>query len=222
MVAAGGATDTAARAALDELCRLYWFPIYAFARRRGHDEHTAKDLAQGFFLQLIDRNSIAQADANRGKFRSFLLACFKNHLAGDYEKQSAAKRGGGIVHLDWDTADAERRLDSTDQPQATPEQLYLRHWATTVLEVATEQLRRSYEARGKTRLVEVLIPMLTGADAGIGAAATALELSEGATRVALHRLRRRFGEILRATVAETVSDPAEVDTELRELLALVG
>ena len=220
VVAASDRQNKATRAALNELCRLYWFPIYAFARRRGADTESAKDLTQGFFLHLIDHNSVDRANAQRGRFRTFLLACFKNFAAKEHGKQRAAKRGGDAIHLDWDLARAEERLAAASEAHATPEQLYLQYWARTVLDEATNQLRVTYQDRGKAKLADALIPMLTGSATSPAEAAAQLSMSEGATRVALHRLRRRFGDSLRATVAETVVEPADVDSEIRELLAL--
>lgn len=221
VVAAGARQDAVSRTALDELCHGYWFPIYSFARLRGYDKDTAKDLTQGFFLHLIDKNSLARADAERGRFRTFLLACFKNFLGNKHEQRRAARRGGDAQHLDWDFVTAEDRLEAARGANATPEQLYLQHWARTVLAEATEQLRRQYENRGKEQLAHTLIPLLTGSASGVAVAAAQLGMSEGATRVALHRLRRRFGESLRAIVRETVAEPKDVDPEIRELLALV-
>ncbi len=221
VLAAGEQRDPAARAALDELCRDYWFPIYAFARRRGYAEEPAKDLTQGFFAQLIQNNSVARADAERGRFRTFLLACFKNFLANEYDKRQAAKRGGNAVHVDWDLTAAEERLQAASAATADPEQLYLQHWAQTVLAQAKRRVHDSYVDRGKQDIASTLLPMLTGGTAAIADAAATLNISEGAARVALHRLRRRFGASLREIVAETVAQPGDVDEEIRELLELV-
>jgi RNA polymerase sigma-70 factor (ECF subfamily) len=212
------------RAAMAELCEAYWYPLYAFARRRGSNHDDAADLTQAFFVHLIDHHALRGLDPVLVRFRAYLLASFKNFQADVRDRATALKRGGGLLHVTFDPDVLERRYDGLSSDE-DPERLYARQWALTLLERARERLRLSYVTAGKAQEFEVLGPHLAS---GRGAApvdemARALGITDGAIRVALHRLRRRFGRELRAEVAGTVGDPRQVESELRFLMrALAG
>lgn len=222
--AAGATSSPASVAALEVLCRAYWFPLYAYVRRRGHARHDAEDLTQAFFARLLGKNPFAGLDREHGKFRAFLLAALKNFLANEWDKARRQKRGGGVppLSLDWRGADERYGIEPADT--LSPDRLYDRAWALTLLERVVASLRDEYAHEGKERQFETLRPCLAtgrGAVDYAGASAT-LGLSEGALRVAAHRLRRRYRELLRAELAQTLSDPAQVDEELRALFAAVA
>ena len=222
--AAAGGANARASAALAELCEIYWRPLYGYLRGRGYRAEEAQDLTQGFFARLLESRAIRSADPARGRFRAFLLTALKRYVINEYHRATAARRGGRHVHLHLDFADAERTFAAEYRDQETPDLLFDRKWAAIVLERALERLRDEYAAAGKADLVRLLFPYLTestdlppyrdvGADLG---------LSEGAVKVAVHRLRQRYGAILRAEVAETVSGDQDVDAELRDLLRAVS
>lgn len=217
--AAGEAQGDAARQALETLCTTYWYPLYAYVRRRGHQPAQAQDLTQAFFTQLLEGNVLAIADQERGRFRSFLLKAFKNFIATQRRRDSAQKRGGGLRRRSLDFAAGEERYRLEPADTATPERLFERRWALTLLEQALACLREEYESTGRKELFAVLEPHLHGGDRLPHAQLAArLDMSEGGVKVAAHRLRRRYREILRGQVAETVASPEAVDQELRELL----
>ena len=229
LVAAAGKTDAPeARRALGELCRLYWYPLYAFVRRRGHDADEALDLTQGFFTRLIEKNDLADVDRSRGRFRSWLLASMKHYLANEWDRATAQKRGGGraVYSIDIDPGDAERRYRHEPAHSLTPERIFDRRWALTTLEQALEELKLACEREGKAKLFEALRPTLT-ADAWGDAApyrdlADQLGMSEGAVKVAAHRMRRDYRDVLRRIISETVKAPEDVDDEIRDLFAALG
>lgn len=203
---------------LAELCRVYWRPLYAFVRREGHRPHEAQDLTQEFFARLIAGEMLAGVDPGKGRFRSFLLACLRHFLSHERERARAQKRGGG--HTVFSLDDPEAQFQVAVRDDLSPDCVYDRQWALTVLDQALSQVHREYEAAGRTDLFEALRETLTA-----GAAASPLAevghrlgMNEGAVRVAAHRLRRRFREALRGEVARTVDDAAEVDEEIRHLL----
>ena len=208
--------------ALAQLCQTYWYPLYAYIRRRGHEPPDAQDLTQEFFARLLERNFLKAVKQERGKFRWFLLSAVKRFLANEWNRENAAKRGGGqsIVSLDEQTAEGRYRLEIADD--ATPEKLFDQSWALTLLEQAQEQLQREYEANGRAKVFEELKIFLSGDRAPISHAdaGALLGLSEGAVKVAVHRLRHRFRECLREQIAQTVSTPAEADDEIRQLFAV--
>lgn len=218
---AGGADEGAAREALEVLCRQYWYPLYAFVRRQGYSAHEAEDLVQGFFAMLLARQDFAKADPQRGRFRAFLLQALKHHLSHQRERQRAEKRGGDRLHYSLDLARAEGRYLNEPATAGSTETLFDRQWAATLLEHVREGLAAEYAAAGKQAVFHELAPLLTGADSETSyqSLGSRLEMSPGAVKVAVHRLRRRFGERLRQAVAETVSSPEELEAELRELLA---
>jgi len=223
-----GATDPAAAAtALEQLCRAYWFPIYAFLRhQRNAAHHEAEDLTQGFFAHLLERQAFQRAAPDRGRFRNFLLGALKHYLANEWDKQHRLKRGGRCEFVSLDTADAAEELFANLPPVLpAPDALFERQWANALLRHALDRLRQAYTEDGKADLFGILEPALTEADTtGLYAdCARRLGLQPGAARVALHRLRERYGEFLREEVTQTLEHPEAVDEELRHLLsALVG
>lgn len=210
--------------ALAALCECYWFPLYAYVRRSGYSTHDAQDLTQGFFAQLLEKEYLKDVDRRRGKFRSFLLAALKHHLGHQRERDRAQKRGGGRVpfSLDFESAESRYRREPTDL--ATPERLYERRWALTLLDRVLGRLEDEHARAGKTELFSGLKDFLTVGQESRPYLQVAEELgmSEGAVKVAMHRLRRRYRELLKDEIAQTVADPAEIDEELSDLLAAVG
>jgi RNA polymerase sigma-70 factor (ECF subfamily) len=224
LVVAAGQRDLPESAeALASLCRLYWYPLYAYARRRLPTPDDAQDLTQEFFARLLEKDYLRQADRRRGRFRSFLLTAFKHFLANEQERANARKRGGGRRALPLDFPDGERRYHREPGHEATAEALYERGWALRLLEQALTRLREEQAGAGKERLFSCLKETLTGADAPRPYADIAAELgtSVEAIKVAVHRLRRRYGELLRAEIAQTVTTAEEVEAELRDLFAAV-
>jgi RNA polymerase sigma factor (sigma-70 family) len=219
VLAAGKDGSPDARAALEKLCRLYWYPLYSFVRLSGYAPLDAQDLTQGFFLQLLQKNYLDAVDPRKGKFRSFLLASLKHYLSNERDRARAQKRGGGQVPISIDEQDAEGRYRLEPVAQMTPEKLYERRWALTVLDQTLARLREEYDSSGRSELFNKLKAGLTGEDPGLAHAEIGRQLgmSSGAVKVASHRLRRRFREILRAEIAETVASPDEIDEELRHL-----
>jgi RNA polymerase sigma factor (sigma-70 family) len=222
VIAAGDRANPRAREALESLCRLYWPPIYTYLRRRGYDLGDAEDLTQGFFLKLLEKGSIAGARADRGKFRTFLLTALKNYLADEHARQGALKRGGGRSVVSFDAREAEAWLAREPVDDESPDRLFDRRWAGAVIERAISRLEKHMvDTVGPERL-EALRPFLSdGGDGGYAGAADVLGIGETAVRVAVHRMRRRLGELLREEIAQTVASPAEVDEELRELQRIV-
>jgi len=213
-----------ARAALEALCSAYWYPLYAFIRRHGHDPATAADLVQGLFTHLLEHNSFAKADPRRGRFRTFLLAACRNFLIDQEEQRRAQKRGGGLAIVSIDRSGAEGRYRAEAADTLTPDRLFERAWALALLERVLGQLRREYDVAGKRPLFERLEPTLAGGAEveSLAAIAAALGTTEGAIQVAAHRLRRRYRDLVRAEIAATIDDPAEVDDEIRALFAALG
>jgi RNA polymerase sigma-70 factor (ECF subfamily) len=224
VVAAGGPDSPAARAALAVLCQAYWYPLYAFIRRRGHDADLALDLVQGYFARLLERRVLAAADPDKGRFRTFLMADCSHFLAHERARADAQKRGGGRVLVSIDAAAAEGRFRGEPAHGTTPERLFERAWAVTVLDGVLSRLRAEYARNGTSAVFECLKPVLTDGPAALSYAMIAARLgtTEGAVQVAVHRLRRRYGILLRRQIATTVRDPAEVEDEIRALLAALG
>jgi RNA polymerase sigma-70 factor (ECF subfamily) len=220
VMAARGKDTTDAKRALSELCRDYWRPLYAFIRRQGHAPHDAEDSVQGFFAHLLEKEGLAHVDQSKGRFRSFLLASLKNFLNNERDRAQALKRGGGAQLISIDAEEAELILGPQLSDNRSPDRLFDRQWALLMLERVLESLRLDYEASHKGALFEALKPSITG---GAGESAYAeiagqLGMSEGAVKVAAHRLRTRYREALRAEIAQTVASADEVDTEWRELM----
>jgi RNA polymerase sigma-70 factor (ECF subfamily) len=216
------ATATEVRqAAMAELCEAYWFPLYVFARGRGASHDDAADLTQGFFLHLIEKHALRGLDRTAVRFRAYLLASFKNFEADVRDRAMALKRGGGLFRVTFDPAALERREESIGSDD-DPERLYARQWALTLLDRTRVRVRSSYVDAGKANEYAVLGPHAMGNPDAAPNLARDLGLSEGAARVALYRLRRRFGAELRAEVAATVGDASQVESELRFLLDVLA
>jgi RNA polymerase sigma factor (sigma-70 family) len=221
IVAAGDPGAPLAREALDELCRAYWFPLYAYIRRRGYAPDRALDLTQDLFVRLLEKDVLAAADPARGRFRTFLRAVCADFLANRRDRENALKRGGGRPIVPIDSNEAEGRYAREPAHELTPERIFDRNWALILLGRVLEQLREEYRVAGQSLTFEVLSPVLTDGSRAVAYATLAARLSttEGAVRVAVHRLRRRYGERLREEIAATVDEPAEVDDEIRDLFA---
>lgn len=224
MLAAGDRGAAGADEALASLCSLYWYPIFAFVRRRGHGADEAQDLTQGFFTRLIEKGDLGDADRSRGRFRSFLLTACLHFLSNERDREQALKRGGGRVPVSIDVAVAEGRYERALAHSETPERLYERQWSLALLEGVLDSLRAEYVAAENERLFDRLRGFLTADDtAGTHAdAAGDLGMTAGAVKVAVHRLRRRYREALRQRVADTVASPDDVDDEIRHLLQNLG
>jgi RNA polymerase sigma factor (sigma-70 family) len=218
---AGGPTSQGSAVALEELCRTYWYPVYSYARRTGHSAHDAEDLTQSFFAFLLEKDGISRANRERGRFRGFLLTAFKNYSSKERARNSAARRGGGRDILSLDKLKAENRYRLEPQTAATPETLYDQKWAASLLGQAVATMRSEYAVQGKESLFNILRSVVWGdhQDTTYADLARQTGLSEGAFKVAVHRLRGRFRECLRQEVAQTVGNPEEVDDELRALLS---
>lgn len=224
VVAAADRRGAEADAALAALCERYWYPVYAFVRRRGHSAADAQDLTQEFFATLVEKEYLRSTDRQRGRFRTFLLTAVCRFLSKQADRARAKKRGGGRRPLSLDFADAEGRYLLEPSELCTPEMLYERRWALTLLDRAIERLGADYAGKGKRDLFERLKPHLIAgtAEAEHGELASELNMTVGALKVALHRLRRRFGEMLKQEIADTVAGPEEIEDEIGRLLAAVG
>ena len=220
LVASAGLDGEAPRAALAELCQAYWYPLYAYLRRKGHSPDDAADLTQGFFTALLEKGYLANADPKRGRFRSFLLTAVTRFAAKEHEKVNAQKRGGGRRALALDFAEGERRYQREPADRWTAELLFDRQWALALLEQTLAQLREEHDAAGKLALFEALKCFLTGeSDAPrLCKVAGELEMTEGAIKVAVHRLRQKYRERLRAKIAQTLGSETDIDEELAVLL----
>lgn len=212
--------DPKALAALGELMKLYWEPLYAYARRRGESPSDVEDAVQGFYEMLISRGSMQTVSQERGRLRSFLLSSFERFLIDQWEKRSAAKRGGGKHHLSLDQEQAENHYQMETSHNLTPERLFERRWVLTLLARVMDALQADYRRRGKEDVFLALRGALEwhSADFAYADAGAKLGLNENAVKQAVFRMRKKYRELLRWEVAETVSDPADVDAELRELL----
>jgi RNA polymerase sigma factor (sigma-70 family) len=224
VVLAAARTDTTqAQTALEQLCRLYWYPIYHFVRRQGYATHDAQDLTQEFFARMLEKNWIAHADQSRGRFRSFLLFVLKRFLAVEWHKANAQKRAVNRRCLPLPLDSAETRYNREPDESSTPEQAFEKQWALTLLETVLHQLRDDYQQDGNERLFETLKPCMTGRSElqPYAALAAQLQMSEGAVKVAVHRLRGRYRERLKAEIAHTVASPADVESEMRHLFRVL-
>jgi RNA polymerase sigma-70 factor (ECF subfamily) len=221
---AGGEATPARHEALAVLCERYWYPLYVYVRRRGQQPAEAQDLTQAFFAELLEKNRLRMADQQRGKFRSFLLSSLNHFLANVRRGTRSLKRGGGTTTLSLDFESGERRFLCEPAHELTAERAFERRWALTLLERALDKLRDEHTAAGKEALFEALKTRLGGDPeaATYGEIATSLEMTEGALKVAAHRMRRRCRELLRDEIAQTVAGPDEVDEELRDLFAALG
>lgn len=224
VLAAGDAGAAEGREALEQLCRAYWFPLYAYIRRRGHDAHAAEDLTQGFFARLLERNDLARLTREGGKFRSFLLTTLNHFLANEHERNQALKRGGGRPLLSLDDDSAEDRYLREPAHAESPDRLYERQWALALMEGAFMRLEAEQASTGKAATFAALRPFLSREpDPGEYAPLAArLELAPGTLAVQVHRLRERYRQLVRAAVADTVDNPLDVDAEMRHLRAALG
>ena len=224
VLAAGAGDEPEARQALASLCRSYWHPVHAYLRARGYGLQKAEDLTQGFFTRLIEKDALRHARRERGRFRSFLLASLKHYLANEWDRERAKKRGGGQPALRLDAEAVESRLPAEPATWTTPEDVFLRHWALTVLDRAMASLATEMRRKGQEEHFGALKGLLTGEGGGVRYRDVAARLSttEGAVKVRVHRLRKRFGELLRDEVAGGISSPAEVEDELTALLGAVA
>jgi RNA polymerase sigma factor (sigma-70 family) len=223
VVLAAGESSSAQRA-LETLCRAYWYPIYVYVRRKGYGPDDAQDLTQEFFTQLIAKDHLRLADRNKGKFRTFLLAMLDYFLAREWTRAHRQKRGGQFTFVSLDQQAPEDRYQLEPADNDTPEKKFLRQWALTVLKQTMDALERECEADGKGTLFQEARSLLSGEREGAPYAEIGrrLSMSEGAVRVAVHRLRQRYGELLRSEIAQTVSGPQEVDEEMRYLLTVLS
>jgi RNA polymerase sigma factor (sigma-70 family) len=224
VLTAARSDTTQARDALAQLCRMYWYPLYAYIRRKGYSPPDAEDLTQAFFARVIEEHLIMTADQEKGRFRSFLLTRLNHFLADEWDRLKAQKRGGGqrLIPLESGTAETRYRVEPVDP--RSPDKLFEYRWAVTLLERVFERLRQEYEKDGKAVLFDALQGCLAQARAAVPYAdvGARLGLSEGALRVTVHRLRQRYRDLLRAEIADTVSGPEEVEEELRHLFRVLA
>lgn len=216
--AAAATPSPRAQAALGELCEAYWYPLYAFVRRCGHGPDEALDLTQSFFVRLLEKREFGAADPDRGRFRTFLLRGVRYFLANEREREGALRRGGGVTKLSLDASSADARYALEPADETTPERLFDRAWARSLVDGVLEELAEEYRERGKAELFELLRPTLTDAGPPRAELAARLDATENAVKVAVHRLRARFRERLRGAIADTVDGRADVEDEIRYLL----
>ena len=223
-MAATGSEPAQRAEALEKLCRSYWYPLYAFVRRTGRNPDDAQDLTQAFFARLLEKNYLEAARPNRGKFRWFLIASFRHFLANEWDRATAQKRGGGRPPISLDELAAEDRYRRELAHELIPDKIYERSWALTLLEQARARLREEFAAMARTERFDLLEKFLPGEDGELtyAEAGRLIGLTEGAVKSEVHRLKRRYRELLRAEVAHTVATPAEIDEEIRHLIAAIG
>ena len=218
----GNASDAAA--ALEKLCRMYWYPLYAFLRRDRYSPHDAQDLTQAFFAHLFGRDFLGNVGPQKGKFRSFLLGSLKHFLCDELDKARAAKRGGGQTFISLDDHNAEELYLLEPDASGSAEKIFEQRWALTLLGQALARLREEFVVAGKAAEfdhLKVFLSTLTS-DGGYDAVARKLGLTVDVVAVKVHRLRRRYGELIRAEIAQTVASPADIDEELRHLFDAIG
>ncbi|KAF0175240.1 MAG: DNA-directed RNA polymerase subunit sigma24 [Limisphaerales bacterium] len=224
VLAAGRKSSPHSDRALGELCQTYWYPLYAYVRRRGHAKEDAEDLVQAFFARFLEKNYLDGLSAERGRFRAFLLASLKHFLANEWDKAQRQKRGGGSEHLslDWQSADGRFHLEPADA--TSPDVAFDREWALALLGRVIARLQAECAAEGKADLFTHTKGFLTASAAAIpfAGAGARLGMEEGAVRVAVHRLRKRYRTLLRDEIAQTLADPAQVEEELRSLQAALA
>ena len=223
VLAAGRADSPAAAQALEQLCRIYWYPLYVFVRRQGHEAHDAEDLTQEFIARFLAKEYFGRANPALGRFRNYLLACLKHFLYEQWRQAGRLKRGGGQTIVSWDGQTAEEHYQSEPADPVTPEKVYERRWALTLLEQVLARLSREQLVAGKGQVFAQLKDYLWGEGSGAGYAEVAerLGMTEGALKVTVHRLRQRYRELLREEVAQTVATVHEVDEELRYLVSVI-
>ena len=224
VLAATNSNSTESKEALEKLCQNYWYPLYAYVRRRGQSAQDAQDLTQAFFARLLERNWLETADRERGRFRTFLLTAMARFLCDEWDRMRAQKRGGGAVHVPVQLESAESRYGCDPADDCTPEQIYERQWAMTLLDTVLQRLRAEYESQGEGKLFGALHGCLVGNKESQPYAelATGLGMTEGAVKVAVHRLRKRYRKLLRAEIAQTLAADENVDEELHHLFAVLS
>jgi RNA polymerase sigma-70 factor (ECF subfamily) len=224
VVTAADSAAPGAEEALENLCRSYWFPLYAYVRRQAHTPEDAQDLTQEFFRRLLEKKYLRLADRERGRFRSFLLTALKHFLVDDWRRAQAVKRGGGKLPESWDAEKAEALYQLEASDNTNPERAYDRRWAVLLLERVLERLGGEFRAAGRGEMFEELKAFLWGeGDASSHAELSVrLAVSEGAARVAVHRFRRRYQELLRTEIGRTVAHPGEIEDEVRYLLQVLN
>jgi len=224
VLAAGAGDPRQAEVALEELCRTYWYPLYAYVRRHGHSREDAEDLTQGFFARLLEKNYLEGITSEKGKFRAFLLVALKRFLANEWDRANRQKRGGGVPPLSLDWQDAESRYQVTPADNLSPDKLYDRAWAVIVLEHVITRLRDESGAEGKADQYEQLKTFLMVGKSEIpyAQAAARLNMNENAVRVAVHRFRRRYRELLREEIVQTLANPAQADEEMQALFSALS
>ena len=223
MLAAGHTKSPESSEALEKLCQTYWYPLYAYIRRKGYTADDAQDLTQEFFARLLARNYLSVADRNKGKFRSFLLGSLEHFLAREWTKAHAQKRGGGHSHFSLNELDAENRYLLEPSHDLTAKKMFDWRWAVTVLDQAMAQLRHECMSNNKGDLLSKVECLLSGekGEASYAQVAAELNMGEGAIKMAVLRLRRRYGELIRAEIAQTVTTPEEADEELQFLFSVL-
>jgi RNA polymerase sigma factor (sigma-70 family) len=219
VLAAGRNACPEADRALEQLCQAYWYPLYAYVRRRGYSPADAEDLTQAFFARLLEKKFLADLDQKKGKFRAFLLAALKHFLANEWDKTQRQKRGGGQHHLSFDWQTADTKFQVADGTTPGPDRSFDREWALALLDTVIQRLKQESEADGKGKLFDQLKVFLTAGTGELSHAEAArnLGLDETAVRVAVHRLRKRYRGLLREEIAQTLADPAMVDEEMQAL-----
>src|SRR6266571_5571832 len=224
VTAAGNTSSPQSDAALEKLCRTYWYPLYAFVRRKGHSPHDAQDLTQAFFARLLEKNYVAQADRERGRFRTYLLAALTHFLADEWDKARRLKRGGGREIVSFDAASAEERyrLEPIDQLDAA--KLYERRWVTTLFDRVLARLEQEFRDSGKGELFNRLKGVLLAEKGGSSYAQLGLPLGlkEDAVKQAVHRMRRRYRELFREEIAQTVAGQGDAEDELKHIFAVLS
>ena len=224
VLSAGRSQTTSGRDSLACLCRVYWYPLYAYVRRRGHAAEEAQDLTQEFFAQLLEKNWVAGADQSKGRFRTFLLTAMSHFLADQWDRARAIKRGGAATILTLDADHAQERYAHEPADADTPERTFERRWALTVLDQVLRRLRTEYEQASRRQWFEALHPCLVGdrTSQPYASLAATLGVSEGTVKSAVHRLRQRYRQLLREEIASTVDGPEAVDEELRYLVTVLA
>jgi RNA polymerase sigma-70 factor (ECF subfamily) len=224
VLAAGNQSSPTREQALEKLCRVYWYPVYGFVRRLGHTPPDAEDLTQGFIAYFVEKELVSKAQPEAGRFRSYLLGTLQRWLSNQRQREMAAKRGGGKRLLEWDGLSPEARYSAEPTTDETPGSRFDRTWAETLVGKTLERLRAEASDPIDRQRISHLSPLLSGTATACTYAEVGRQcgMSEGAVKVTVHRLRKRWGELLRAGVAETVSDPAEVEPELRYLLRVLS
>jgi RNA polymerase sigma-70 factor (ECF subfamily) len=224
VVMAGRSDSTRAQAALTKLCQTYWYPLYVFVRRQGQSPEDAQDLVQGFFLRLLEKRFLADVDPAKGRFRSFLLIALRRFMANEWDRANRLKRGGGCEIISLDETTTEQRYQAEPADEMTPEKAYARQWAITLLEQVLQRLEAEFTAAGKQALFEELKACLSGdsVKSSYSEIGGRLGMSEAAVKVAVHRLRQRYRELLRLEIGNTVANKEAIDDEIRELFATVS